>query len=406
LHSIAVGGIASHVTELAAAVERAGHEIHVFTRRAPGQRYHDWIDGVHYHRCSYPRHHEFVDDVNNMCRSLVDRVFTIEDMVGRFDIVHAHDWLTANAMIWIKQGRDHKGVLTIHSTEYARCGNAFPAGRSVRVRDQEWAGTYWADQVICVSHATKKEVLWMYEVPDGKTQVVYNGVSSHRFAGSVDVGATRKRFDIGPMDPTILFCGRLEWQKGPDLLVQSIPRILPDHFNAKFVFVGDGAMRRDMETEARKLGVSHAVRFLGCRNGDEIVNLYKLADGVCVPSRNEPFGIVVLEAWSATSWPMASAFPAATSRSASLCLRRGVPGNRWSPPRSAAPPSSCSMSSTVCWSPLAWSPSPGASARCSPISSGRGGWARTAGGPSMSVSCGTPSPVRQWMSTSPCFRGP
>ena len=79
LHSHAIGGVAAHVTELAAALERRGHELHVFTRMAPGQRYHDWIDGVHYHRCAYPPHHDFVDDINNMCRSFVDRVFAIED---------------------------------------------------------------------------------------------------------------------------------------------------------------------------------------------------------------------------------------------------------------------------------------------------------------------------------------
>ena len=53
LHSIAVGGVAAHVTELAAALARKGHQIHVFTRRAFGQAGHDWTDDVHYHRCTY-----------------------------------------------------------------------------------------------------------------------------------------------------------------------------------------------------------------------------------------------------------------------------------------------------------------------------------------------------------------
>jgi len=58
-------------------------------------------------------------------------------------------------------------------------------------------------------------------------------------------------------------------------------------------------MRHSLEARARQLGVHHASRFLGCRNGDELTCLYKLSDVVCVPSRNEPFGIVVLESWSA-----------------------------------------------------------------------------------------------------------
>jgi glycosyltransferase involved in cell wall biosynthesis len=294
-----VGGVAVHVTELAAALARSGQEVHVFTRMAPGQRYHDLIDGVHYQRCPYPGHHEFVDDVNNMCRAFVERVFVVEDMIGPFDVVHAHDWLTANAMIWIKQGRGRRSVLTMHATEWGRCGNVFHNGRSQRVRDQERAGTYWADRVITVSQATKREIAWMYEVPDWKTFVVYNGVSPHRFDGHVDPGEVKRQYQLGPVDPLVLFCGRLEWQKGPDLLVEAIPAVLRSHSDARFIFAGDGAMRGQLENRVRQLGAAHAVRFLGFRSGDELVRLFKSAEVICVPSRNEPFGIVVLEAWSA-----------------------------------------------------------------------------------------------------------
>lgn len=299
LHSEAVGGIAVHVTELAAALRLRGHEVHVFTRWMHDQRFYERIGGVHYHRCPYPAAGDFVDDVNNMCRAFVERVYIVEDMIGHFDLIHAHDWLAANAMIWIKQGRHHPCVLTIHSSEYARCGNAFPSGRSTRIREQERAGTYWADKVICVSHSTKSEMMWMYEVPEWKIHVVYNGVAVERFNMDVDIGTARRRYDVGPMDPTILFCGRIEWQKGPDLLVEAIPRILHHHANAKFLFVGGGGMRPGLERRAWDIGAGHAVRWAGFRNGTDIVELYKLCDGVCVPSRNEPFGIVILEAWSA-----------------------------------------------------------------------------------------------------------
>ena len=299
-HSVAVGGVAAHVSGLAAGMARKGHDVHVVTRMMPGQTYHDFVDGVHYHRCPYISHPDFVDDINNMCRAFVERVFILEDTLGaQFDIVHAHDWLTANAMIWIKRGRRHRGILTMHSTEYARCGNTFPGGRSQRIRDQERAGMYWADHIITVSQAAKNEIAWMYEVPGWKTTVVYNGVDPHRFDEFVDQGGLKKRYAIGPMDPTVLFCGRLEWQKGPDLLAEAMPAVLRAQPSAKFVIAGDGGMRGQMENRVRQLGVGHAVRFLGHRNGGEVVNLFKMCDTLCVPSRNEPFGIVVLEAWSA-----------------------------------------------------------------------------------------------------------
>ena len=299
LYSIAVGGVGAHVTELAAALERSGHEVHVFTRIGAGQGHYDRIDGVHYHRCGFALHRDFVTEINDLCRSLVHEVFAVEDFIGPFDVVHAHDWLTANALIWIKQGRGRKCVLTMHSTEYGRCGNSFPGGPSERIRCQERAGTYWADRVIAVSQATKHEILWMYEVPDWKVRVIYNGVSLHRFDHGSDPGVVRSWYGIGPMDPTVLFCGRLAVQKGPDLLIEAIPYILHYYPQAKFVFVGDGHLRGSLEGRAWQLGVGHAVRFLGQRNGDELIRLYQMADTVCVPSRNEPFGIVVLEAWSA-----------------------------------------------------------------------------------------------------------
>src|SRR5205823_3651060 len=148
LHSIAVGGVAAHVSELAAALERKGHEVHVFTRLAQGLAAYERIHGVHYHRCAMRLTPDFVDEVNDMCRSFVDQVFRVEDVVGAFDVVHAHDWLAVNAMIWIKQGRGRRGVLTMHSTDFGRSGNVFHDGQSERVRAQERAGTYWADKVI------------------------------------------------------------------------------------------------------------------------------------------------------------------------------------------------------------------------------------------------------------------
>jgi glycosyltransferase involved in cell wall biosynthesis len=114
-----------------------------------------------------------------------------------------------------------------------------------------------------------------------------------------DVGSVKQAYGIGPLDPTVLFCGRLEWQKGPDLLVEAIPLVLRGHSNAKFVFAGDGGMRQELERRAWQIGAGPSVRFLGFRCGDSLVELFRMSDTVCVPSRNEPFGIVILEAWSA-----------------------------------------------------------------------------------------------------------
>ncbi|MEJ2701125.1 MAG: glycosyltransferase family 4 protein [Sedimentisphaerales bacterium] len=301
LHSIPVGGVAVHVTELAAALQRRGHEIHVFTRLGEGQSTYQWIDGVHYHRCPIDLHPDFVTEMNNMCNSFAYFTKQTESFQGtHFDVVHGHDWLCAKGIVQLKNNYGRRALLTIHSTEYGRCGNHHFNGQSDRVRAVEAEGIYCADRVIAVSGALSDEVKRQYSVPDWKLRCVRNGINCSRFDGYIDPAVCRASYGIGPMDPMVLFVGRLTIQKGPDLLLEAVPGVLAQYPHAKVVFVGDGYMRGDLERRANELGVRHAVRFLGNMSANsDLTNLYKSTDVVCVPSRNEPFGIVVLEAWAA-----------------------------------------------------------------------------------------------------------
>jgi glycosyltransferase involved in cell wall biosynthesis len=299
LHSIAVGGVGVHVTELAAGLTRRGHEVHVFTRQGPGQPHYSAIHGVHYHRCAFALHGNFIDEINNMCRAFVHTFNGVEDHVGTFNIVHAHDWLASNAVVWIKEGRKRKAVLTMHSTEYGRNGNKFFPGNSARVQDHERHGTYCADRVITVSNQLKNEIKWLYELPEHKAKMIYNGVNSRDFDYQVDAGEIKRKYAIAPLDPSVLFAGRMVVQKGPDILVRAIPSVLKYYPHAKFVFAGDGHMKNDVCALAHQLGVGHALRALGDKRGRELHDLFKACDIVAVPSRNEPFGIVILEGWSA-----------------------------------------------------------------------------------------------------------
>jgi glycosyltransferase involved in cell wall biosynthesis len=59
-------------------------------------------------------------------------------------------------------------------------------------------------------------------------------------------------------------------------------------------------MRAQLESRVHDMGLGRAARFVGHRSPADLVGLYKAADVVCVPSRNEPFGIVILESWGAS----------------------------------------------------------------------------------------------------------
>src|SRR5207244_3956059 len=137
LHAICVGGGGVHVTELGAALERRGHEVHVFTRMGRGQAHYERIDGVHYHRCPFDLNPNFMDEINNMCRSFVHHAFQTEDYIGGFDVIHAHDWLTGNALIWIKQGRRRKSFSrsTPPSTAAAETSSGWGNRRAFAIRN-------------------------------------------------------------------------------------------------------------------------------------------------------------------------------------------------------------------------------------------------------------------------------
>jgi len=298
LHTIAVGGVAPHVTELAAGLERRGHEVHVYSRTGDGQMPYEIIDGVHIHRVPIALDPDFITECRNMCNSFCWFLSESENFQGaKFDICHGHDWLAAKALVQCKNmGRNT--VVTIHSTEFGRCGNVNYGGQSERIRKIEEEVVVVADRIISVSGVLCDEVKLQFQVSEDKLRMIYNGIHLAPYLSSVDAGMIKGRYDMGPLDPLVLFVGRLATQKGPDLLIEAVPLVIAQRPEVKFAIVGDGYMRSDLERRVQELGVSSAVRFLGSMSGLPLVQLFKSADCVCVPSRNEPFGIVVLEAWA------------------------------------------------------------------------------------------------------------
>jgi glycosyltransferase involved in cell wall biosynthesis len=191
------------------------------------------------------------------------------------------------------------GVLTMHSTEYGRDGNVFFEGFARWVRDAEAAGCHNASLVIAVSHFLADELRRIYHVPAEKIHVVPNGVNFHEFDGLVDAAVVKGRYGIAPMAPTIFTPGRMTLQKGMDLLVEAVPMVLASYPETKFIISGDGPEKARIVRRAGEVGAQHAIIFCDALPRGQYVDTMRACDIVAVPSRNEPFGIVVLEAWAA-----------------------------------------------------------------------------------------------------------
>jgi len=296
LHSKAVGGIAPHVTELAAALQRRGNEVHIFTQCAAGEIGYEQIFGVHYHRVSFKQEGDLPSKMEAMSNAMAWCFGETQDHIGSFDIATAHDWMCCKAMVQCKNTHGLPCVFTFHSTEQGRS-----LGKGLdKMIAMESEAAFVADRIIAVSPKLKEEVIYNYNVPESKIWSIYNGIQCSKYDGFVDCAEVKGRYGIGCMDPTILFVGRMTGgMKGADLLLEAVPDILGAHGDAKVVFVGDGDAKMHCDHRSHELGIAHATRFLGSKGGQELVDLYKACDAVCVPSRNEPFGLVVLEAWAA-----------------------------------------------------------------------------------------------------------
>jgi glycosyltransferase involved in cell wall biosynthesis len=292
LYSIKVGGIASHVSEVSEAMAKEGHEVHVFTRRGDFDQY-DCINAVHYQRVNSDSSGSLLYQMDRMCDALYDRFIGIEKIFGKFDILHGHDWHPVPALIKLKKEFGYPYILTIHSTERGRGGSFQEISR------REHHGMSEASRVVVTSKRMLDEATSVYAIPASKVIIVPNGINGEKIKKGDNPAKVRKRHEIRQSSKIVLFCGRMVHQKGPDMLVEAVPQLVKKFKDLVFVFAGEGNLMTDCVKRAKKLDVIEKCRFLGYVTESEKWELLNACDIVCIPSRYEPFGLIILEAWNA-----------------------------------------------------------------------------------------------------------
>jgi glycosyltransferase involved in cell wall biosynthesis len=287
LYAERVGGLARAATHLAETLAEH-HEVHFFTR---GWIQDQTIKGVHYHYCQ-PQGNNIVEYCDSMSWGMVEN-FHRFDQNRKFDYLHFNDWHAVQALHTLQ---DRNTILTYHSTEYGRNGNQFGDWWEYKeISGKEWYGGLIAKRVTAVSATLKNEVMNLYNIPDWKCDVVPNGVVPRQFRADIDAGEVKQAYGIHPFAPLILFIGRLVYQKGPDLLIEAMKTVYQNHWDAKLIVAGEGDMHQFLMERAKDLPAN----FVGYIPDSEYVRLLNACNLVVIPSRNEPFGLVLLEAWSA-----------------------------------------------------------------------------------------------------------
>jgi D-inositol-3-phosphate glycosyltransferase len=225
---------------------------------------------------------------------------------GHYDVVHSHYWLSGQVG-WL--ARDRWSVPLIHSAHtLAKVKNAAlaagdrPEPRARVIGEEQVVAE--ADRLIANTDDEAAQLVQHYGADPRRTLVVPPGVDLERFRPA-DRAAARRAVGLPDDAVVLLFVGRIQPLKAPDLLLETAARMLADdpalrdRLRIQVVGAPSGSgleAPRQLQELAASLGIADLVQFLPPQPPDRLAEHYRAADVAVVPSHNESFGLVALEA--------------------------------------------------------------------------------------------------------------
>jgi glycogen(starch) synthase len=218
-------------------------------------------------------------------------------LAGRddFDVIHGHDWLVAPAAAALARAARRPYVTTVHATEYGRHQGWVDEHPQSYIHGVERWMVRRAEAIVVCSHYMHGHVADVFGVDEAKIQVIPNGIDPLDLAPVDDLAALRARF-ADPTEKLVLLVGRLVYEKGFQIALDALPRVIARLEGVRFVVAGSGTHETELKAQARRLGLERHGTFLGWIGDDVLRSLYRIADLCVVPSIYEPFGLVALEA--------------------------------------------------------------------------------------------------------------
>jgi glycosyltransferase involved in cell wall biosynthesis len=204
-----------------------------------------------------------------------------------FDIIHTHDWMTFPAGVALSQLTGKPLIVHVHSLEQDRSGLFVDRD----IEKIEKLGLETASRVIAVSHYTQRAIERFHGISRSKIRVIHNGVYPRQAVQDYQIRKTWPR-------NVVLFLGRVTFQKGPDYFVEVAARVIPQVPGVLFVLAGTGDMLPAVKQQVAELGLNDYFMFPGFVSGEELEEMFSVADLYVMPSVSEPFGITALEAIS------------------------------------------------------------------------------------------------------------
>lgn len=214
----------------------------------------------------------------------------------RYDLLHSHYWLSGVAAQQLARRWQVPHITMFHTLAHLKqLANPAEVEPEVRLM-MERQLIQQADRIIATTQDERMQIIRHCGATASQVEVVPCGVDLRRFIPR-DPWEARVQLGLRPEQPVLLFVGRLDPFKGPDVFLKAVAMMQK---KAQLLVVG-GDLADDPELEklrqlANDLQLQKRVLFTGARSQEELPLFYSAADVVVVPSYHESFGLVAVEA--------------------------------------------------------------------------------------------------------------
>jgi glycosyltransferase involved in cell wall biosynthesis len=277
-----IGGIATHVKELAKNLVTLGVEVEVYTTdpegRLPKKEIRDAVSVNRFRSYSFGDLYFFSPGLYRALKKLKSA-----------DVVHVHNYqdFCALAAVCAKRNNQKPLIFTPHfhpvgANELRTMGKKLYASLVGRRIFEN------SDAVIAVSNYEKHLLPETFQLSEQRIMYVPNGINVENCKHAIRINNSPKK--------NILYVGRLEEYKGVQYLISAFPKVRGKEKDAQLLIVGVGSQKKKLVSLAESLGVRNDVHFLGNVSDVELADLYSASSLFVMPSEYEAFCIAVAEA--------------------------------------------------------------------------------------------------------------
>ncbi len=284
--------VGQSVVQLARSIAKIETPVHIFARKA----FELDIPGVYVHELGGKSDESLYSQVQDFTRRATN-AFLREFHDNAQVTTLGFEWSSIPTVSLLRSIKNVSFVLSLHSLERQRSN--LTDGMSKFIEETELAGLREARLVLCHNAGTADVARRC--VPDCSERIeLLNPMTMIQdFQFKIDPGEVKKRFQVGPTDPTILFVGDLSETYGPDLLMKAMPKLLRNNKQVRCIFIGDGDLLWPLRVQSRYQLLDYAVRLAGHLDGQALRELIYSSDIVVVPSRQATPWWPIEAAWAA-----------------------------------------------------------------------------------------------------------